>query len=120
MKYIKEYGITLLKFLGFLLGGSIGISLFYYLLFSTKVVNVITFLYMILVFFLFGLKAGKSAENRGFLAGLKIGSLLLLVLILFNLIFYQTGFQIIRIIYYIVLLFASVAGATIGINRKKE
>lgn len=120
MKYVKDYGMTILKFLGFLIGGSVVISLLYYLLFSTKVVNVLTFLYMVALFFLFGFKTGKRTENRGFLAGLKIGFLLLLVLLLFNLVFYQTGFKLIRVIYYMVLLFASVIGATLGINRKKE
>lgn len=120
MKYLKDYGMTLLKFLGFLIGGSLIISLFYYLLFSTKVVNIVSFVYMTLLFFTFGYKTGTKAENRGFVAGLKIGLLLLLVLIFFNLIFYQTSFKLIRVIYYLVLLFASVVGATIGINRKKE
>ncbi len=120
MKYVKVYGMTILKFLGFLIGGSIVISLLYYLLFPTKFVNVLTFLYMALVFFTFGFKTGKKTENRGFLAGLKIGFLLLAVLLLFNLVFYQTGFSLIRVIYYMVLLFASVVGATLGINRKKE
>lgn len=112
--------MSILKFLGFLVGGSIVISLLYYLLFSSKIVNVLTFIYMVMVFFFFGFHTGKKAENRGFLAGLKIGILLLLVLLLFNLCFYQTGFKIIRIIYYMVLIFASVVGATLGINRKKE
>ncbi len=120
MKYVKEYGITLLKFLAFLMGGSIILSIFYYLLFSTKVTNIFLFLYMIILFLAFGYKMGKKAENRGFIAGLKIGLLLLLILIVFNLIVYQTGFSYIRIIFYLVLLFASVVGATIGINRKKE
>lgn len=120
MKYLKDYGMTLLKFLGFLIGGSIVISLFYYLLFSTKVVNIITFIYMIFIFLLFGFKIGKKTENKGFIAGLKIGLLLILVLLFFNLLFYQTSFSIIRVIYYMVLVFASVVGATIGINAKKE
>lgn len=120
MKYLKDYGFTLLKFLGFLIGGSIIISIFYYLLFSTKVTNIFSFTYMILLFALFGFREGKKAESKGFIAGLKIGFLMLTILILFNLIFYQTGFFVIRILYYMVLVFASVVGSTIGINAKKE
>lgn len=73
-----------------------------------------------MVFFFFGFHAGKKVENRGFLAGLKTGVFLLFILILFNVCIYQTGFKIIRVIYYMVLIFASVLGATLGINRKKE
>lgn len=120
MKYVKEYGISLLKFLGFLLGGSILLSLLYYFLLPTKVINVFAILYMVLVFFFFGLSSGKRCTSKGFIAGLKIGLLLLLVLILLNVLFYQSGFKIIRILYYMALLFSSVIGATIGINTQKE
>lgn len=120
MKYVKYYGITLLKFLGFLLGGSLILSLLYYLLLPTKIVNVFSFIYMILVFFVFGFKSGKQTENRGFIAGIKIGFLFLFTLFLFNLIVYQAEFGITRIFYYFSLLVASVIGATIGINQKKE
>lgn len=120
MKCAKEYGILLLKFLGFLVGGSIVLSLFYYLLLPSKVVNVFMFSYIILVFFIFGYLREKKVENRGLLEGLKIGFLFLILLLFFNLVIYQTGFKIVRIIYYMVLVFASVVGATIGINRKKE
>lgn len=120
MKYVKYYGLTLLKFLGFLLGGSVFLSLLYYLLLPTKVVNVLSYLYILIVFLAFGYKMGKHTENRGFLEGLKIGFLLLLILFFFNLLLFQTGFQMIRILYYLSLLFASVVGATIGINQKKE
>lgn len=120
MKYVKYYGMTLLTFLGFLLGGCVIISLLYYLLLPTKIVNIFSFLYTILLFFIFGYKGGRKTENRGFLEGLKIGLLLFAVLFLFNIILFQTKFHIIRIFYYLALLFASVVGATIGINRKKE
>ncbi len=120
MKYVKEYGFSLLKFLGFLLGGSLIMSLFYYFLLPTKITNIVAFLYMVLVFFFFGLSFGKRCENKGFIAGLKIGILLLLLLIFFNVIFYQSSFKFIRVIYYLVLLFSSVIGSSIGINIKKE
>ncbi len=120
MKYLKEYGLTLLKFLGFLIVGSVVLSLFYYIFLPTKIITVFSFLYMILIFFVFGFKVGKKALNRGFLAGLKMGILLLIVLIVFNLFFYQTSFKVIRIIYYMILLFACVVGSTLGINTKKE
>lgn len=120
MKYVKEYGMLLLKFLGFLMGGSVVLSLFYYLLLPSKVTNIFMFSYMTIVFLVFGYARGKKIENRGFIEGLKIGFLFLILLLFFNLIIYQTEFKIIRIIYYMVLVFASVVGATIGINRKKE
>lgn len=120
MKQIKEYSMLTLKFLGFLIGGSIIISILYYFLFSSKIVNVLSILYLLFVFFFFGLKVGKKTESKGFIAGLKIGILLLLCLLLINIIFYRSSFSFIRILFYVLYLLASVFGATIGINTKKE
>lgn len=120
MKLAKYYGITLLWFLGFLLGGSIVVSLFYYTFLPSKVVNIFIFLYIGIVFFFFGYKFGLKAEARGFVEGLKISFILVLVLILFNLIFSQQSFSLLRMLYYIVLVFSGTIGSMIGINRKKE
>ncbi len=120
MKLVKEYGMTFLKFLGFLLGGSLVISILYYFFFSSKVVTILGMIYLIILFLLFGFKAGKRTEAKGFVAGLKMGLFLVVSLFLINLIFYHSGFKFVRIIYYFILLFSSILGATIGINTKKE
>lgn len=120
MKFLKEYGLTFLKFLGFLLGGSLVISILYYLFLSSKVVNIIGMLYLIVVFLIFGFRTGKKTEAKGFIAGLKMGLFLCFSLLLMNLIFYHSGFKFVRVLYYLILLFSSILGATIGINSKKE
>ncbi len=120
MKYVKEYGFSLLKFLGFLLGGSLLLSIAYYLFIPTNIINFIAFLYMFIVFFFFGVAAGKKTENHGFLAGVKIGVLFLLVLFFLNVLFYQEGFRLYRLLYAFCLLLACVIGSTIGINTKKS
>ncbi len=120
MKYVKEYGISLLKFLGFLLGGSFIMSLLYYFLLPTKVIQMFLFLYMVLLFFFFGFGAGKKSKSKGLLAGLKIGILFLLVLFFFNLVFFRSPLKLARLWYSLILLLFSSVGATIGINRKKE
>lgn len=120
MKYVKEYGILLLKFLGFLLGGSLIISVLYYFLISSKVVQVLSMVYLVLLFFVFGFRSGKKTEAKGFLAGLKVGALFLALLFLLNLILNQFQMHWITLLFYVVLLLASVLGATLGINTKKE
>ena len=120
MKYVKEYGLLLAKFLGFLLGGSFLISVLYYFLISSKVVQILSMIYLVLLFFIFGFRAGKKAEAKGFLAGIKVGTLFLVCLFLFHLIVNRFHFAWITILFYLVLLLASVLGATLGINTKKE
>ncbi len=120
MKYIKEYGILLLKFLGFLVGGSIVASVLYYFLVSSKVVRILSIAYLLLVFFVFGFLAGKKTEAKGFMAGLKTGGLFVLVLFLLNIIFTVFQFRVGSLLYYLILLATSVLGAMLGINTKKE
>lgn len=120
MKILKDYGILLFKFLLCLVLGSAIISVFYYFLFSSKVVNVISFVYLLLVFFIFGFKGGKKAEAKGFIAGLKIGGLFVLCLFFFHLLFFLSSFKWMSILYYFLLLMACIFGAMAGINTKKE
>ncbi len=120
MKYVKEYGILLAKFFGFLLGGSLLISILYYFLISSKVVQVMSVVYLVILFFVFGFRSGKKTEAKGFLAGLKVGTLFLTLLFLFHLFFHQFHFVWTTFLFYAVLLLACVLGATLGINTKKE
>lgn len=120
MKYVKEYGILLLKFLGFLVGGSIVVSVLYYFLVSSKVVRILSIVYLLLLFFVFGFIAGKKTESKGFMAGLKTGGIFVLVLFLLNIIFTVFQFRMVSFLYYLILLTISVLGAMFGINTKKE
>ena len=76
MKYVKEYGLLLAKFLGFLLGGSFLISVLYYFLISSKVVQILSMIYLVLLFFIFGFRAGKGLscgdKSWNFISGLFI------------------------------------------------
>lgn len=118
MKSIQKYGILLGKFIAFLLGGSIIISVLYYFLVSSKVVSVLSFIYLILLFFIFGIMEGKKANAKGFLVGLKTG--LLFIAILFFIHFFFANFKLMTLFYYLLLLFASILGSTIGINTKHD
>lgn len=61
---------------------------------------------------------GKDSEKNGWIEGLKLGLIIVLLIIIGNLIFSQ---KIILkdLIFYIILLISSVLGGMIGINRKK-
>ena len=120
MKYVKEYGILLLKFFGFLVGGSIMVSVLYYFLMPTKVVKIISFVYMLLLFLGFGFKAGKETEAKGFLAGLKIGGIFLLLEFLMSLFLNRFEIHLFTFLYYGLLLLSSVFGSMLGINTKNE
>ena len=85
---------------------------------NSTITNLILFIFNATLFFVFGLKSGKNANNKGFLEGLKIGGLFLLVLIIISLFTNKTIFSLSTFIYYLVLMLASIAGGSIGINKK--
>ncbi len=87
---------------------------------NSSITNLMIFIFNILAFFIFGFKNGKKACNKGYLEGLKLGSLFLLLLIIISLFTSKNIFNLTTFIYYIVLLLASILGGSIGINKKKS
>lgn len=119
LKTLKIYGKTFLKVMGFIVLFAGILALFNSLdILFQKTTDVIIMIGMILVLFVIGFQYGKKATKKGFLEGLKIGGSLILLFIFINLIFYQTGFSLERIIYYVVLILSSTLGSMLGINRR--
>lgn len=87
---------------------------------NSTITNLLIFIFNISLFFIFGLKNGKKASNKGYLAGLKVGGLFLLVLIIINLFTSKNIFSLSTFIYYLVLILASTLGGSLGINKKSE
>ena len=113
LKYLGYYSvfIILLTFICSLLN-LIGVN--------STITNLMIFVFNILVFFIFGFKSGKKASNKGYIAGLKIGGLFLLILIIINLFTTLEFFNITTIIYYVLLILSSTFGGSIGINKKED
>ena len=82
---------------------------------NSTITNLLIFLFNISLFFIFGFKNGKIATNKGYFAGL-----FLLLLIIINLFTNKNIFRISTLIYYLVLVLASVFGGMLGINKKEE
>lgn len=87
---------------------------------NSTITNLLIFIFNISLFFIFGLKNGKKASNKGYLAGLKIGGLFLLILIIISLFTSKNIFSLSTFIYYLVLILASTLGGSLGINKKSE
>ena len=90
----------------------------YFNLFYGKVSEVSMFIYMAILFFIIGLLVGKKATHKGYLEGIKISLSLIFILIVINVLFYQTGFSLERTIYYFILILSSTLGSMIGINKQ--
>ena len=120
MELVKKYSILIGKFLGSFLIGSLILSILEYFLFKSKTIHIIGFIYLIFFFLILNFMEAKKSNTRGFITGLKTGGIFILILLLINLIFFQSQFKFLRILYYLILLITSLFGAIIGINTKKN
>ena len=116
IKYTKLSGI----FVGLIIVTSFLFALLNLIGVSFKVTTIIGVIIMIILFLIMGIIEGINSEKKGFIAGFKIGLLFIVIMLLLNLVIFQSKFSISRLIYYIILLFSSIFGAMIGINRKKK
>ena len=62
--------------------------------------------------------ASKNITEKGYILGIKLGLLFVIFMILINLIFFKSGFNIDRIIYYTILIISSILGGSFGKNLK--
>ena len=87
---------------------------------NSTITNLLLFIFNILAFFILGFKNGKKVTSKGYIAGLKMSGLFILVLIIINLFTAKKIFALATIIYYIILILAGVAGSMMGINKKES
>lgn len=120
MKYLKKISISFLITVLSLLLLLFLVTIFnYFDLFNYKVTNVLIIITPILALIFGGLYMGKKALKRGYLEGLKLGLLFILILIIINLIL-KESINLKDIIFYLVLLTSSIFGSMVGINMQKK
>lgn len=90
----------------------------YFNLIGSKIVSILKIIIPILAFMIGGYIIGKRSLSKGWLAGLKLGLMFLIILILFNILGLNHKFKFFDLIYYLILLGSSMFGSMIGINRR--
>lgn len=121
MKQVKQYAMSIGYFLGGMLILSLILSILnYFDIFSVKICYIISWIFMLFFQFFTGIFYGRKAEKNGYLEGLKWSGIFLLLLVFINVVFFQSGFPLARIIYYLILAITTVIGSMIGINKKMK
>jgi len=116
VRYLKLTGI----FIGIVMFSALLFGLLNLIGLNYKITTVLNIVVMVILFLVFGFIEGLNTSKKGFVAGFKIGILFIIVLVLFNLIWFKSSFFVSRLVYYLILILSSVVGAMIGINRKKK
>lgn len=121
MNYLKNLGISLLYIIGIIVFGTFLISLLNYINFlGGKILSIFKILIPIIALFIGGFLIGKKSCKKGWLEGLKLSLIFLIILVIFNYLALNNGFEAKNLIYYLILIISTCFGSMIGINRKKE
>lgn len=115
INYLKNIGYV---FLGIIISTVIITLLNYFGILNGSLLNIILISIIIISLFIGGYLTGKKASRKGYLEGVKFGSIIILLVILLNLIIFKNKFNLISILFYLSLLISSVLGSMIGISRK--
>lgn len=113
INYLKCYLVFFISLIIFLLLYSI---INYYELLSYKVLSILCYIFILLLFFLLGIKISILEQNRGYLNGFLISLVLITVFIIITLIIDKMDFS--KLVYFLTLIASSITGGIIGVQKK--
>lgn len=111
-----------LKFLGYVFGLIIVLTLFITILnfiglIKGDLLNIFKLIIPLVSLFVGGFIIGKNSVNKGWLNGIKIGVISIIIFVLISLIS-KANIGIKNIIYYLILLSVSIFSSMVGISKK--
>lgn len=119
MDNVKNYLIAIGYFLLVVAVFAIILTIFnYYDIVTNKLFKVIKVLIPSLALFIGGYKVGNNANKKGYIEGIKLSLIIIVILFMFSYLGFNASFSISLILYYIILIISSMLGAMIGINKK--
>lgn len=120
MEYLKNLGKSLLYILSIILISTFIITILnYFNIIGSKMLAILKILIILIAMFIGGYLIGKTSKQKGWLEGIKLGSIVIIILALFNLLGLNQNFSSTQLIYYLILIIGCTLGSMIGISRKK-
>lgn len=120
MNYLKNLGISIIYILSFMLGLTFIFTLLNYIgLLNNTTINIIKIIIPIVSMFIGGFIIGKKTGKKGWLEGLKLSLIFLVILTLFNYLGLKSTFSLKVIIYYLILIISTMFGSIVGVNKYK-
>ncbi len=121
MNYLKVLGKSFIYILSILFISTIIITLLNYInFFGNKLVTLSKIIVPIVSIFVGGFIIGKNSKQKGWLEGLKLGMIIILILLILNYIILKQKWELRNLVYYLILLSSSIFGSMVGINKKIE
>lgn len=94
--------------------------LHYFNILNSSIIDYLKLFTIILSMFVGGIYIGSKANSKGWLEGLKIGGVIIILFFIISYLAFDKGINIKNLIYYLILLASSTLGSMIGISKKKE
>ena len=116
---LKNLLFSLLYFILFIIIANIFITLFnYFNILNIGIIKILKFLIPISAIAINSYILGKKSVKKGFLEGLKLGSVIVIIFLLITLA--TNTFNYKSLIYYLVMILVSILSSMLGINRREE
>lgn len=120
MTYLKKYGLRILyTFIIIIISLSIATALYYFNIINNVTYKVLKITLVLLSIFINALILGKNTQQKGYLEGLKL-SLIIIPLFFALTIITKQPLKLRLLLYYLIILIASIFGSMIGISKKKD
>ena len=116
LKYLKVliYILVPVLILNFILS-----LLYYFNLIGSGIINYLKLFVVTISMLIGGVYIGRRTSKNGWLEGLKVGAEVIVLFFIVSYLAFDKGINIKTIIYYFILIAASILGSMIGINKKK-
>lgn len=119
MNYLKNIGISLLYIIGCIVVSTMLITIMnYFNILTGTALSISKIFICVLSLFIGGFVIGKKSSKKGWLEGLKLSLIFLILLILFNYLGLGNTPQLKNLIYYLIIIVSCIFGSIIGINKK--
>ncbi len=98
---------------------SIFINILYYFdIINNNLINYLEIFLSIFVFFFGGIYIGRKSDHKGYINGLKLSLIIIIMTMLLNIIF--DNFKLLKIVYYLIITISITFGSMIGISKTKN
>ncbi len=113
--YIKSitYTLIILLILTFILT-----ILSYFNIIGNKLLTILEFIAIIVSTLIGGIIIGKNAKKQGWIEGIKISLIFIILLIVLNILLINKKLDYTNLIYYLIITISTTLGSMIGINKK--
>lgn len=87
---------------------------------NSGITTIILLISNILLFFMLNFFNARITLKKGFLEGIILGVIFILIMFLIKIILFNNSFKISTFIYYLILFITSIIGGMIGVNKKSD